>query len=176
MGMDVYGKEPKNETGEYFRSNVWWWRRLWDFIFDIDKLFSEHFKVERLISEDLYQSGHCNDGAGLNSELDCKNLAKRVAWAIEEKLAEHREKEVNEELEQAKEENKFIEKQRKDFQAKMKKKLGKEVPPRDYPKSDYKEWQRIIHQENYTAHYPFTVEHLEEFNKFLKNCGGFAIH
>jgi len=108
MGMDVYGKEPKNETGEYFRSNVWWWRRLWDFIFDIDKLFSEHFKVERLISEDLYQSGHCNDGAGLDSELDCKNLAKRVAWAIEEKLAEHREKEVNEEIEQAKEENKFI--------------------------------------------------------------------
>ena len=50
MGMDVYGKEPKNETGEYFRSNVWWWRRLWDFVCDIDKLFSEHFKVERLIA------------------------------------------------------------------------------------------------------------------------------
>ena len=58
----------------------------------------------------------------------------------------------------------------------MKKKLGKEVAPIKYPKEDLKEWEKISRQEDYTAHYPFTVEHLEEFNKFLKNCGGFAIH
>ena len=28
MGMDVYGKKPLNETGEYFRNNVWWWQPL----------------------------------------------------------------------------------------------------------------------------------------------------
>jgi hypothetical protein len=28
MGMDVYGKEPKSDKGEYFRNNVWWWRPL----------------------------------------------------------------------------------------------------------------------------------------------------
>ena len=30
MGMDVYGTKPKNETGEYFRANVWYWHPLWD--------------------------------------------------------------------------------------------------------------------------------------------------
>ena len=174
--MDVYGLEPRKEKGEYFRNNVWWWRPLWDFVAHIDELYSEEKHANRLISEDLYQSGHCNDGVGLQTQEDCDELLNRLGWAIEEGLADAREKEVKEEIEKAEQKNKFIAKQKKDFQAKMKKKLGKEVPPRDYPKSDYKEWQRIINQENYTAHYPFTVEHLEEFNKFLKNCGGFAIH
>lgn len=31
MGMDVIGKAPANETGEYFRNNVWWWRPLWNY-------------------------------------------------------------------------------------------------------------------------------------------------
>lgn len=175
MGMDVYGNQPKNEAGEYFRNNVWWWRRLWDFIFDIDKLFSEHFKVERLISEDLYQSGHCNDGVGLDTELDCKNLAKRVAWAIEEKLAEHREKEVNEEIEQAKETNKFVEKEMQEFQDKMKKKLGNDVVPYDYPKKDKAKWEAIYSKRDNRESYPFSKENVEEFCKFLENCGGFRI-
>lgn len=28
MGMDVFGKEPISETGEYFRRNIWGWRPL----------------------------------------------------------------------------------------------------------------------------------------------------
>lgn len=24
MGMDVYGKAPSSQTGEYFRNNIWW--------------------------------------------------------------------------------------------------------------------------------------------------------
>lgn len=28
MGMDIYGKAPANETGEYFRRNAWGWRPL----------------------------------------------------------------------------------------------------------------------------------------------------
>ena len=31
MGMDVYGRKPKNETGEYFRRNVWGWHPLWEY-------------------------------------------------------------------------------------------------------------------------------------------------
>ncbi len=32
MGMDVYGKNPRSATGEYFRRNVWGWRPLAEFI------------------------------------------------------------------------------------------------------------------------------------------------
>jgi len=31
MGFDVIGNAPENETGEYFRNNVWWWRPLWNY-------------------------------------------------------------------------------------------------------------------------------------------------
>lgn len=35
MGMDVYGKAPTSEVGEYFRNNVWWWRPLADYILKV---------------------------------------------------------------------------------------------------------------------------------------------
>ena len=175
MGMDVYGLEPRKEKGEYFRNNVWWWRPLWDFVTHIDELYSEEKNANRLISEEMYHSGHCNDGVGLETQEDCDELLNRLGWAIEEGLADHREKEVKEEMEKAKQHNKFIEKQRKDFQAKMKKKLGKEVAPIKYPKEDLKKWEKISMQEDYSAHYPFTKENVEEFCEFLENCGGFSI-
>ena len=34
MGMDVFGNNPRNKEGEYFRNNVWWWRPLADFILE----------------------------------------------------------------------------------------------------------------------------------------------
>lgn len=175
MGMDVYGRMPIDGKGEYFRNNVWWWRPLWDFIAQVDELYSKEKQANRLISEEMYQNGHCNDGDGLATQEDCDELLNRLGWAIEEGLADHREKEVQEEMEKAKQHNKFIEKQRNDFKAKMKKKLGKEVAPRDYPKKDFKEWEKISMQEDWNAHYPFSRENVEEFCEFLENCGGFAI-
>ena len=175
MGMDVYGLEPRKEKGEYFRINVWWWRPLWAFVTHIDELYSEEKNANRLISEEMYQSGHCNEGAGLQTQEDCDELLNRLGWAIEEGLADAREKEIKEAMEEAKQHNKFIEKQRNDFKAKMKKKLGKEVPPIEYPKEDFKEWEKISMQENYNAHYPFSVENVEEFCSFLEDCGGFSI-
>jgi len=35
MGFDLIGIESKNEHGEYFRNNVWWWRPLWTFICEV---------------------------------------------------------------------------------------------------------------------------------------------
>ena len=31
MGMDVCGRKPTSDEGEYFRNNVWWWRPLADY-------------------------------------------------------------------------------------------------------------------------------------------------
>ena len=31
MGMDMYGRKPTGERGEYFRNNVWWWHPLADY-------------------------------------------------------------------------------------------------------------------------------------------------
>jgi len=32
MGFDLYGLNPRSPRGEYFRSNVWWWRPLWRWV------------------------------------------------------------------------------------------------------------------------------------------------
>ena len=63
-----------------------------DFVAHIDELYSEEKHANRLISEEMYQSGHCNDGVGLQTQEDCDELLNRLGWAIEEGLADHREK------------------------------------------------------------------------------------
>ena len=65
MGMDVYGKNAVNQTGEYFRRNVWGWRPLWDYCVD---------NFNDLVGE---VSGHYNDGDGLNNAGSLE-LARRI--------------------------------------------------------------------------------------------------
>ena len=58
MGMDVYGREPENEKGEYFRNNVWWWHPLWMYV---EETFPEIAK--------LVPNAHSNDGDGLGKNI-----------------------------------------------------------------------------------------------------------
>lgn len=51
MGFDLSGVNAKNKIGEYFRNNVWWWRRLWHFVYEIAWL-----------PEGMYYAGSYNDG------------------------------------------------------------------------------------------------------------------
>jgi hypothetical protein len=64
MGMDVYGKNPKSEAGQYFRRNVWGWHPLWGYVED------NHPEIAELV-----QNAHTNDGDGLGSRNATK-LAK----------------------------------------------------------------------------------------------------
>lgn len=76
MGMDVYGKMPKNEVGEYFRRNVWGWRPLWDYCVD---------NFPELVGE---VSGHYNDGDGLNADGSLE-LAKLIRAQIKDGSAQN---------------------------------------------------------------------------------------
>ena len=72
---DNYWKE-RNEyenanKGIYFRNNCWWWRPLWNYCYHV---------ADDIISEELYESGHSNSGAGLN--------AKNAEWLGERLLDE----------------------------------------------------------------------------------------
>ena len=55
MGMDVYGKNPKDEPGKYFRNNVWWWHPLATYCLLIAPTVAEKCKM-----------WHSNDGDGLD--------------------------------------------------------------------------------------------------------------
>lgn len=52
MGMDLYGKNPATENGNYFRNNVWWWRLLYTYCVE---------KHSDLLGDEP-DRGHYNDG------------------------------------------------------------------------------------------------------------------
>lgn len=85
MGMDVMGRAPTSEEGEYFRNNVWWWRPLWDFCYTAG---------DGIISEELHAGGHFNDGQGLDAE-GAYNLGQSLLKAIESGFAAKCEEEFN---------------------------------------------------------------------------------
>ena len=59
--MDVYGTNPTDKVGEYFRNNVWWWRPLWDYC------LTNHGEIAGKV-----EYGHSNDGDGLDSHDSMK--------------------------------------------------------------------------------------------------------
>jgi len=71
MGMDVHGKNPTSEVGSYFRNNMWHWRALATYVCGIDRRLTD--KCEH------WQS---NDGAGLNAK-DSAALATRLQAEID---------------------------------------------------------------------------------------------
>ena len=58
--------------GVYFRNNCWWWRPLWDYCYQVGDI---------VISQEVYESGHSNSGAGLNDE-DAKLLGALLLTEI----------------------------------------------------------------------------------------------
>lgn len=77
MGMDVYGKNPTAEVGEYFRRNVWGWHPLWDLASVL---------APDLIDDELLKTGHYNDGAGMDAD-GAKALAKRLRESLDNGVA-----------------------------------------------------------------------------------------
>jgi hypothetical protein len=70
MGMDVYGKEPTAEVGEYFRRNVWGWHPLWEMCEDLFPTIAGQVEC-----------AHTNDGDGLDADLSVE-LAKGLTEAV----------------------------------------------------------------------------------------------
>jgi hypothetical protein len=64
--MDVYGKNPTGEAGEYFRNNVWWWRPLAEYI------ITRHADLAGGCTH-----WHSNDGDGLDAAA-AGELARRL--------------------------------------------------------------------------------------------------
>jgi hypothetical protein len=71
MGMDVYGNKPADETGEYFRNNVWWWHPLADYCAEISPDTASRC-----------QGWHSNDGDGLDAD-DSLALANALQREID---------------------------------------------------------------------------------------------
>jgi len=79
MGMDVSGIAPSSEAGEYFRANCWSWRPIHALIWIAN---ARH--ANTIVSEEAMKAMHYNDGAGLQDQASCDNLAAALEEILED--------------------------------------------------------------------------------------------
>ena len=88
MGMDIFGIEPENEKGEYFRNTVWYWHPLWNYLWnELDVLTPEE-----------HREGHFNEGLIIikeKSKAIAKKLNRLIATGETENYIEKRREWIN---------------------------------------------------------------------------------
>jgi hypothetical protein len=173
MGMDVYGKKPKSETGEYFRNNVWWWHPLWDYC------VAKHGDI---IGPDVADSGHYNSGAGLNATRS-RELGEALLADIEAGITAQWKIDRDMEIAQIPRETCFV-------------CHGSGIRDDELGKSDGQDVKELEPElaillgrtngwcngcngeglrDSWASHYPFEVSNVREFAEFLVDSGGFEI-
>ena len=96
MGFDLTGIKAKNTKGEYFRNNVWYWRRLWEFV---------EMTCSTILSEEDIIKGNFNDGHKITAKKADQMviiLKKSIKDGFAKKYSDH----VSEEIKIAKANNK----------------------------------------------------------------------
>jgi len=158
MGMDVYGREPKTETGKYFRANVWSWRPIHALI-EIANLLNG----ERLVPDDVMLHMGFNDGAGLKTKQSCNALADAIERLLLHPsiIREHGMEVLGRDGER------FISFPRDDSTL-LCDKTGRLYSPEDMEAGEAK-------REDLRSAYQTSEEHVREFITFLRNCGGFEV-
>ena len=147
MEEDEFNAENK---GVYFRNNVWWWSPLWNYCYAV---------ADDLISEELFNSGHSNSGAGLDA-YNSERLGQRLL------------EEINN--------GKTIE-----YQAQYQQYLD-DIPDDDClicnnnnhghnKKKDCRRCDGKGTSTNFNKHYPFDVDNVKDFAEFCLESGGFEI-
>ena len=75
MGMDIYGRKPEHENGEYFRRNIWGWRPLH---------YISPVAIDKYALKCDTQGWGSNDGMGLKNKSQCHKLAKAIEKVMDE--------------------------------------------------------------------------------------------
>jgi len=163
MGMDVYGKNPKNKKGEYFRNSVWWWHPLWHYCETVHNDIAQ--KVE---------DGHSNSGYGLDS-TDAYKLGIKLRQDCVSGLASEYERRYMAELSQLPKEK-----------CHLCHGTGIIVKENElYVSADAESvsGSKVCHvcsgegfTDSFNKNYPFSAENLRDFAEFCIHSGGFSIH
>lgn len=176
MGMDVYGVKATTEAGKYFRNNVWAWRPLAAYCC--------------LIAPDITatcQHWQSNDGGGLNA-ADSLKLADALQAEVDSgRAAAFGAQKEAEENALPDEPCRYCDATgvRTDavgvangFPTWV---IGNDRPvPTDHPRYGQTGWCNACDGKGFNRptsnSYWFSVENVQEFIAFLRDCGGFEIH
>lgn len=153
--------------GVYFRNNVWWWRRLADYILD-------HTKC---VDEADFDKWHENSGHEVDEET-AEQIANQLEHLIATGHTQKYKQEIDDEIKKAEEHNNKVEQMLSELRLEVAKVTGKDaekIAPADYPNPQKEKWHKIIDQQDYRANYPFNIDNVKEFIEFARNSGGFRI-
>ena len=160
--LDEYEKEV---VGDYFRSNVWWWRPLASYV----------IQYTGCVDENDAEMWSTNDGHEVDDET-AQQIHNQLQVLIESGHTQKFQDDYEKERKIAEEHNDKVEKELKKFCDSVEKKLGKtNLAPNDFPKADKEKWDKIYNKRKWSASYPFSVEHVKEFAEFCRFSGGFKI-
>jgi hypothetical protein len=153
--MDVKGKKPTTEAGEYFRNSVWWWRPLWDYCEQVAPEICSKVKL-----------GQSNDGDGLDARDSLRLAAilrQEIASGATAAFGRYFREEV---LALPPEES-----------CEICGGTGKRRPPPEAGPGT--EWCNAClgkgKSQNQATRYAFTAGNVQDFAEFLEGCGGFEI-
>lgn len=153
--------------GVYFRNNVWWWRRLADYILD-------HTKC---VDEADFEKWQTNDGHEVDAET-AEQIANQLEHLMETGHTQKYKQEIDDEIKKAEEHNNKVEQMLSELRLEVAKVTGKDaekIAPADYPNPLKEKWHKIIDQQDYRANYPFSIDNVRQFIEFARNSGGFRI-
>lgn len=171
MGMDVYGKNPTSEVGEYYRQSIWGWHPLWHYVETYHERYGSQVKY-----------GHSNDGDGLDAE-NASQLSLAIKQDLITGMAQKRLDEWNAELDKVPNETcdlckgtgirkdkigKEAGQHKKELSAEQSEKLGRRIG-----------WcngcDGVGNKEPMMKWYRTSLDDLREFADFLADSGGFEI-
>ena len=170
MGMDVYGRSPTSETGNYFRRNVWGWRPLADYCLEVFPQLTDKCRY-----------WHSNDGDGLDKAHSIR-LAKAIEAAVKDGSAEAYIKWRDARVAALpRKECEFCHGKgiRTDKVGKLHHQPEKLIEDKEHPRYGQYGWCNACDGrgsvEAWDASYHLELNDLQEFAAFLRDSGGFEI-
>lgn len=160
--IDIYEEAV---VGSYFRNNVWWWRPLWEYVC---------FSCNDILTGKDMEQGQYNSGHRI-SATKAKRISIRLSKLLANGTIDTHDREMRLSYEKSKAMNKEVEKERNTLKAKVKKEIGSDIVPANYPEKYRKEWDKIQSREDWNGHYPFNKENIICFAEFCEGSGGFEI-
>lgn len=163
--FEARDKYEEENVGEYFRNNVWWWRKLAIYVYE--------YTGE--VTEKDHNEWHMNNGHQVDEDTAIR-IANSLDLLIHKGHTAEAEKEVNEAMKEAEVHNAKIEKKMEALKQEVIKLTGNEnLVPADYPELQKKKWDKLYAERSWSDSYPFSVENVQRFADFCRQSGGFEI-
>ena len=162
---EIKDKYQKDNPGEYFRNNVWFWRPLWVFVCN---------NCQDILDENDMMGGESNSGYEI-SEHKAELIGRRLSALLADGTVDEVHKLSALNVAEAKAHNEIIEEELEDIKKACQKEHGKDLVPAKYPEPYNTQWNETYAKKDWASRYPFDRENIEDFAKFCLESGGFSI-